>query len=77
MFEKMDKEIADKLCVLYHECTNGDLRLELKKCKDYFVHSRYAYELGSAHTYNVSAIKQLADGLIKALLKGWGPRAPA
>jgi hypothetical protein len=77
MFNKIDKEISGQLCVLYHECTGGDLQVELTKCKDYFVHARYAYELDSAHAYNVSAIKQLADGLIKALLKGWGPSEPA
>lgn len=77
MFNKMDKEIAGQLCVLYHECTGGDLQVELTKCKDYFVHARYAYELDSAHEYSVPAIKQLADGLIKTLLKGWGPSEPA
>lgn len=75
MFERMDPVIAGKLTALYLEVTGEDLAASLTKCKDYFVHARYAYEPGSAHTYSPSAIKNLADGLSAALMKGWGPAA--
>lgn len=73
MFERMDTDIAERLSALYLESIGEDLKASLTKCKDYFVHARYAYELSSAHTYSPSIIKRLADGLNAALLKGWGP----
>lgn len=72
MFDRMNIEIAIQLSTLYLECTGENLRAALTECKDYFIHARYAYELKSAHSYKISSIKRLADGLIAALLKGWG-----
>ncbi|MCS0582125.1 hypothetical protein NX784_11030 [Massilia pinisoli] len=73
MFERMDQDIAKRLSSLYCEVTGKDLAADLDKCKDYFVHARYAYELQSTHPYSISDIKNLVDGLNQALWKGWGP----
>lgn len=75
MFDRMDADIADKLTALYLDVTGDDLPSALTKCKDYFIHARYAYERESAHSYSPSEIKKLADGLSAALMKGWGPAA--
>lgn len=72
MFERMDQAIADKLIALYLDVTGEDLTAALTKCKDYFVHARYAYEPNSMHHYSPTDIKKLADGLNAALWKGWG-----
>lgn len=71
VFDKISQPIREKLEQLYLDATNHCLREDLIKCRDYFVHARYAYEQTHAHPYDISAIKRLADGLNQALLKGW------
>lgn len=73
MFDKIKSATRERLEELYQQETTHDLRTDLIKCKDYFQHARYAYERGHAHSYDIGAIKRLADGLSAALLRDWGP----
>ncbi len=72
IFGQMNAGTAAKLCALYQECTGESLKDALTSCKDYFVHARYPYEPDHAHPYTISSIRNLAEGLIEALQKGWG-----
>lgn len=69
IFDRFDSEIKSKVEYLYKETTGKDLRPLLSKYKDYFIHARYAHEPKSGHSYDVSGIHDLAEGLIATIRK--------
>ena len=70
VFNALDPDAQSKLENGFNKCTGLNLRQQLAVCKDYFVHARYAHEPKSGHPYNVTAIKDLAEGL-KAAIETW------
>lgn len=72
IFDSLDSSIQAILIEKFEEETNQSLLPLLDKCKDYFIHARYSYELKSSHSYDISAIKLLADGLDAAIINSFG-----
>lgn len=71
LLDKMDSGKKQRLVQDYKIQTGQDLEALLIKCKDYFVHARYAYESSSGHLYDMSAIKDVSEG-IQSVIKAWG-----
>lgn len=72
IFDALDSSIQAILIQKFEEETHQSLLPLLDKCKDYFIHARYSYELKSSHSYDISAIKLLADGLDAAIINSFG-----
>lgn len=70
IFNNLNPNTSKKLEVLFKKETETELRPLLKTCKDYFIHARYAHEPQSGHSYEITSIKNLAEGLISSI-KNW------
>ena len=77
VFEKLNADVRTRLEMLFEQEMGKPIRPLLTKCRGYFEAARYSYN-SAIRSYDVSAIKDLADGLIMALHKGYGgPVHPA
>jgi hypothetical protein len=67
IFDGLDLKIRGRLESSFGDVTGLDLSKSVRDCKDYFIHARYAYEPASEHSYDVTTIQALAEGLIKVI----------
>lgn len=74
LLDNMDRGVASQLQLHFLGETGQELRPLLHKCKNYFIHARYFYEADSQHSFDLSAVRALAEGLDAALMKGWGEK---
>lgn len=77
IFSNLAPEIRARISQSFKEITNQEINSLLSTCKHYFVHARYSHEPAALHTYNITAIQTLAEGLIKSIESWHKPQATA
>lgn len=77
VFDSLNSNVSTDLAVLFEQEMGKPIHPLLEKCRGYFEAARYSFS-SKIMSYDVSAVKELADGLIKTLHKGYGgPLHPA
>lgn len=77
VFDALNSNVKTDLAALFEQEMGKPIRPLLEKCRGYFEAARYSFS-SNIMSYDVTAVKDLADGLITALHKGYGgPEHPA
>ena len=75
--DALNADVSTNLAARFEQEMGKPIRPLLEKCRGYFEAARYSFS-SKIVSYDVSAVKELADGLIRALHKGYGgPAHPA
>ena len=67
VFGKLQQDAQTDIAQEFKAASGEELAPLLTKCADYFVTARYSYEM-KAGSYDIGAVRTLADGLLKAVM---------